>query len=478
LRRELFFDHALLPSGWARDVRITVADGTIAAVTEGALHSGADRVSGIAVPGLPNLHCHAFQRGMAGLAERRGPTADSFWTWREVMYHFLQHLSPDDVEAIAAFAYLEMLEAGFTTVGEFHYLHHDVDGRPYANPGEMAERIAGASAQTRIGLTLLPSFYAYGGFGGAAPAPGQRRFINDPERFLDLVRRARVTVARLPQGRVGIAPHSLRAVTPATLRTICQATPEGPIHIHAAEQLREVEDCVAALGRRPVEWLLENAALDERWCVIHATHTTPAEIAALAASRAVVGLCPLTEASLGDGIFDGAAYLAARGRFGIGTDSNIQIDAAAELRQLEYGQRLARRARNVMAVDEGESTGRRARRHCNGQSARSPSARVRMSCCSTTIIRTSPRVMAINGSTPGFSSPDAARSKPCWREETASWKRAATPCAQPSRHATRQSSPNLRRREANSSPPMFSGAVRARLARPRRLRRAAETMLN
>jgi len=311
LRRELFFDHALLPSGWACDVRITVVDGTIAGVTQGALHSGADRVSGIAVPGLPNLHCHAFQRGMAGLAERRGPTDDSFWTWREVMYHFLQHLSPDDVEAIAAFAYLEMMEAGFTTVGEFHYLHHDVDGRPYANPGEMAERIAAASAQTRIGLTLLPSFYAYGGFGGAAPAPGQRRFINDPDRFLDLVRRARATVARLPQGRVGIAPHSLRAVTPATLRTICQATPEGPIHIHAAEQLREVEDCVAAVGRRPVEWLLENAALDERWCVIHATHTTSEEVAALAASRAVVGLCPLTEASLGDGIFDGAAYLAA-----------------------------------------------------------------------------------------------------------------------------------------------------------------------
>jgi formiminoglutamate deiminase len=359
LRRELFFDHALLPSGWARDVRITVADGTIAAVTEGALHSGADRVSGIAVPGLPNLHCHAFQRGMAGLAERRGPTADSFWTWREVMYHFLQRLSPDDVEAIAAFAYLEMLEAGFTTVGEFHYLHHDVDGRPYANPGEMAERIAAASAQTRIGLTLLPSFYAYGGFGGAAPAPGQRRFINDPERFLDLVRLARATVARLPQGRVGIAPHSLRAVTPATLRTICQATPEGPIHIHAAEQLREVEDCVAALGRRPVEWLLENAALDERWCVIHATHTTEREIRALAASGAVAGLCPLTEASLGDGIFDAASYLAAAGRFGIGTDSNIQIDASAELRQLEYAQRLTRRARNVLTVHEGESTGRR-----------------------------------------------------------------------------------------------------------------------
>ena len=359
MQRELFFDQALLPSGWARDVRITVADGTTVAVAQGAPRAGADHVPGIAVPGLPNLHCHAFQRGMAGLAERRGPTADSFWTWREVMYHFLQRLSPDDVEAIAAFAYMEMLEAGFTTVGEFHYLHHDVDGRPYANLGEMAGRIAAASAQTRIGLTLLPSFYAYGGFGGAPPVAGQRRFINDPDRFLDLVQRARATVATLPEGRVGIAPHSLRAVTPATLRAICQATPDGPIHIHAAEQLREVEECVAALGRRPVEWLLENAALDSRWCVIHATHTTPGEIAALATSRAVVGLCPLTEASLGDGLFDGAAYLAAGGRFGIGTDSNIQIDAAAELRQLEYGQRLARRARNVMTLVEGEATGRR-----------------------------------------------------------------------------------------------------------------------
>ena len=359
MQRELFFDQALLPSGWARDVRVTVADGTTVAVAQDAPRAGADHVPGIAVPGLPNLHSHGFQRGMAGLAERRGPTADSFWTWREVMYHFLQRLSPDDVEAITAFAYMEMLEAGFTTVGEFHYLHHDVDGRPYANLGEMAERIAAASAQTRIGLTLLPSFYAYGGFGGAPPVAGQRRFINDPDRFLDLVQRARATVATLPEGRVGIAPHSLRAVTPATLRAICRATPDGPIHIHAAEQLREVEECVAALGRRPVEWLLENAALDSRWCVIHATHTTPGEIAALAASQAMVALCPLTEASLGDGLFDGAAYLAAGGRFGIGTDSNIQIDAAAELRQLEYGQRLARRARNVMTLVEGEATGRR-----------------------------------------------------------------------------------------------------------------------
>jgi formimidoylglutamate deiminase len=359
LRRELFFDHALVPSGWARNVRISVADGTILSITEGAMREGAERIAGIAIPGLPNLHCHAFQRGMAGLAERRGPEADSFWTWREVMYRFLDRLSPDDVQSITAFAYMQMLEAGFTTVGEFHYLHHDIDGRPYTDLGEMAARIVAASAETRIGLTLLSSFYAYGGFGGAPPAAGQRRFLNDPDRFLKLVERTRTIMAGLPETQVGIAPHSLRAVTPETLRIVCQATPDGPIHIHAAEQMKEVDESLAALGRRPVEWLLDNAGLNSRWCVIHATHTTEAEIRALAESGAIVGLCPLTEASLGDGIFDGADYLAAGGRFGVGTDSNIQIDAAAELRQLEYEQRLARGARNVMTMQEGESTGRR-----------------------------------------------------------------------------------------------------------------------
>jgi formiminoglutamate deiminase len=296
---------------------------------------------------------------MAALAERRGPRSDSFWTWREVMYRFLGRLSPDDVEAIAAFAYMEMLEAGFTTVGEFHYLHHDVDGRPHTDLGEMVVRIAAASTETRIGLTLLPSFYAYGGLGGKPPAANQRRFINDPDQFLRLVERTRAIVAGLPEARVGIAPHSLRAVTPDTLRVICEATLEGPIHIHAAEQIKEVDESLAVLGRRPVEWLIDNAAVNSRWCVIHATHTTERELRALASSGAVVGLCPLTEASLGDGIFDAAPYLAAGGRFGIGTDSNVQIDAAAELRQLEYGQRLARRARNVMTINEGESTGRR-----------------------------------------------------------------------------------------------------------------------
>jgi formiminoglutamate deiminase len=359
VERELFFDHALLPSGWAHDVRIGIAGGTIRALADNASRAGAERIAGIAVPGLPNVHCHAFQRAMAGLSERRGQDADSFWTWREAMYGLLNRVSPDDVEAIAAFAYMQMLEAGFTAVGEFHYLHHDIDGRPYADLGEMAARIASASAEARIGLTLLPSFYEFGGFGGQAAAAAQRRCLNDPDRFFKLLARTRAILAALPNARVGIAPHSLRAVTPDTLRAVCDVLPQEPIHIHAAEQQREVDESLVVLGARPVEWLIDNIGLDPRWCVVHATHTTDREIRTLASTGAVVGLCPLTEASLGDGIFDAASYLAAGGRFGIGSDSNIEIDAAAEMRQLEYGQRLTRRARNVMTLRPGESTGRR-----------------------------------------------------------------------------------------------------------------------
>ncbi|MBI3436876.1 MAG: formimidoylglutamate deiminase [Proteobacteria bacterium] len=354
------FDHAWLPQGWARDVAVSVEGGMIAAIDAGGDAGGAgERIHGAALPGLANLHCHSFQRGMAGLSERRGPGDDTFWTWREVMYRFLGALTPDDVEAIAAFAYMEMIEGGFTSVGEFHYLHHDVDGRPYGDIGEMAARVVAAAVASGIGLTLLPSFYANGGFAGAAPLPGQRRFINDVERFHRLLERTRAIAARTPGTVVGIAPHSLRAVTPEALRAVVAAAATGPIHIHAAEQAREVDDCLAVLGARPVEWLLANFALDRRWCLIHATHMNEAETRALAASGAVAGLCPLTEASLGDGIFPGAPYLAGGGRFGIGTDSNIDIHAAGELRQLEYSQRLAARARNVLTLREGESTGER-----------------------------------------------------------------------------------------------------------------------
>jgi len=352
------FDRALLSSGWTRDVRVYVADGAIARVTPNAPRDGAQHVAGFAIPGMPNLHCHTFQRGMAGLAEKRGPAHDSFWTWREVMYRFLGKLTPDDVEAIAAFAYMQMLERGFTAVGEFHYLHHDIRGRPYADLGEMAARIAAAANGTGIGLTLLPALYIHGGFGSVAPNEGQKRFLNDPDRYAALVARSREIVKALPDARVGIAPHSLRAVTPEALRDVVAAHGGGPIHIHAAEQTKEVADCIAALKVTPVAWLLDNANVDGRWCLIHATHMTEGETRRLAASGAVAGLCPLTEASLGDGIFNGAEFFSHHGRFGVGTDSNIQIGAAAELRMLEYSQRLRRHTRNVFA-QEGESTGTR-----------------------------------------------------------------------------------------------------------------------
>jgi len=359
MRRTLFFDDALIADGWARQVRVDIDGDRIAGVTPNATADGAERVAGIALPGLPNLHCHAFQRGMAGLAERRGPSHDSFWTWREVMYRFLDRLTPDDVEAIASFAYMEMLERGFTAVGEFHYLHHDSDGAPFADIGEMAARHAAASQATGIGLTLLPVFYAYGGFGGAAPVPGQRRFLNAPDRFAKLWARSNEIVSKLPRANIGVAPHSLRAVTPETLREVLSAIGEGPIHIHAAEQMKEVDDCVAWYGVRPIEWLLANAAVDERWCIIHATHMTADETVRLAQSGAVAGLCPLTESSLGDGIFNGPTWIEAGGKYGVGTDSNIDIDAPGELRQLEYSQRLGLRGRNLMTTTEGESSGRR-----------------------------------------------------------------------------------------------------------------------
>lgn len=357
--RRLILDHALLPDGWARNVGLDIEGGVIVAVHLGASHEGRERVAGVALPGLPNLHSHTFQRGMAGLAEIRGPAeGDSFWTWRQVMYHFLARLTPDDIETIAAFAMMEMLEGGFTSLAEFHYLHHDTDGRPYADIAELSGRIAAAAQETGMGLTLLPVFYAQGGFGGAAPAEGQRRFINDVERYFRLLEGARKAVAHLDDAVVGVAPHSLRAVTPESLSEIVARAGEGPIHIHIAEQVKEVEDCLAWSGRRPVAWLLDHAPVDQRWCLIHATHLDTQEINGIALSGAVAGLCPITEANLGDGIFEGLDYLAAGGRFGVGSDSNIEISASAELKQFEYSQRLKHRARNVLTEREGQSTGR------------------------------------------------------------------------------------------------------------------------
>lgn len=348
---------ALTPAGWQKNVRLKIEDGRIVSVEASTAAQPGDERHDILVPGMPNLHSHAFQRGMAGLAETRGPGADSFWSWRNVMYRFALSMTPDHAEAVASQLYMEMLEAGFSRVGEFHYLHHDIDGRPYADISEMAQRIAAAASHTGIGLTLLPVFYAHSTFGGAAPNEGQRRFINTVESFERLLDGCRSAVKTLPDGRVGVAPHSLRAVTPDELAAVVAMTKDGPIHIHVAEQIKEVEDCIAWSGARPVDWLLDNAGLDGRWCLIHATHMTDNETRRMAESKAIAGLCPITEANLGDGTFNAVVFSEAGGKFGIGSDSNVLIGLPDELRQLEYSQRLAHRSRNVMAAP-GQSTGR------------------------------------------------------------------------------------------------------------------------
>ncbi|MFT3974564.1 MAG: formimidoylglutamate deiminase [Amaricoccus sp.] len=353
----LFAPRALLPDGWASDVRITVEEGRITGVAPEAEVVAGDRVLGrcALLPAPSNLHSHAFQRAMAGMTERRGPAADSFWTWRRLMYRFLDVLTPDEIEAIAGLVYVEMLEAGYAAVAEFHYLHHAPGGTPYADPAELSHRIVAAAEATGIGLTLLPVLYTWGGADRTPLAGGQLRFGNDLDAFLALHQRAGAGLAR--DGRLGAAPHSLRASTPDDIRALLAAVPDGPMHIHAAEQVQEVEQVSAWLGARPVDFLLDAVGLGPRWCLIHATQMTAAETARLAASGAVAGLCPITESNLGDGIFDGARYRAAGGAFGIGSDSNVRIALGEELRTLEYSQRLRDRARNVLAEPEA-SVGR------------------------------------------------------------------------------------------------------------------------
>jgi formimidoylglutamate deiminase len=364
---KLHLETALMPDGWRHDVVVTIEHGVITGVGSAGTDP-AQRISGVAVPGLPNLHSHAFQRAMAGLTESRGSEADSFWTWREQMYRFVERLTPDDLEAIAALAYMEMLEAGFTSVAEFHYLHHQPDGRPYDNIGEMSERIVAAADTTGIGLTLLPVLYRQGGFLGKPASEGQRRFLNTRETY------ARLMETRVPGGTIGIAPHSLRAVTLDDLKWAAATFPKGPAHIHISEQTREVDDCLAAHKKRPIDLLMDTVEVDARWFLIHATHADANEIARMARAQATVGLCPITEANLGDGLFDVPALLAQNGRFGIGSDSNVRISAADELRTLEYGQRLVRRQRNVLG-EPARSTGRRLFEGALGPNAIAPGQR-------------------------------------------------------------------------------------------------------
>jgi formimidoylglutamate deiminase len=295
---------------------------------------------------------------MAGMTERRSAGQDSFWTWRQLMYRFLDRLTPDDVQAIAAFVQMEMAEAGYAAVAEFHYLHHAPDGAPYADRAEMSARIAAAAAESGLGLTLLPVLYQQGGCDGRALGPGQRRFGNDADAFGALWQAAGRALSGLPPDtRLGVAPHSLRAVSRDGLTFVRGLAPTAPLHLHIAEQIAEVTEVQAAYGARPVDWLLANHPVDARWCLIHATQMVPGETLGLAATGAVAGLCPITEANLGDGIFDALRFAAAGGRWGVGSDSNLRISLSGELRLLEYSQRLQHRGRALLATPE-QSTGR------------------------------------------------------------------------------------------------------------------------
>ena len=350
-RKTYFAAQALLATGWARDVAIEVdAEGRIAGLRPNAMPNatpgGAGALKGPVVAGMPNLHSHAFQRAMAGLTEVALNPEDSFWTWRDLMYRLVGKLDPEQVEAIARYLYIDMLKGGYTAVAEFHYLHHDRDGRPYADPAEMSRRVLAAAERAGIHITLLPVMYAHGGFGGKAPSEGQRRFLHDSDGYLRLLDTLAAD-CRKPNRGLGACFHSLRAVTLAEMQRVLAATDDGrPVHVHIAEQQKEVDDCLAWSNRRPIEWLYDNLAVDARWCLIHATHADPGEVAAMARSRAVVGLCPTTEANLGDGIFPAIDFAAAGGVLGIGSDSHVSVSALEELRWLEYGQRLKHEKRN------------------------------------------------------------------------------------------------------------------------------------
>ena len=350
----IFATRALLPGGWAENVRLEVAEGRITSVATGARPEAEDARVDTLLPALSNLHSHSFQRAMAGMTEYRAAGRESFWTWRELMYRFLDRLTPEQVEAIGAMVFLEMQEAGYAAVGEFHYVHHQPGGLPYDDIAELSARILAAAEATGIGLTHLPVLYSYGGAGRKPLAGGQLRFGNDVARFGALVQAARAAAKALPDDtRVGIAPHSLRATCPEDLTAALALAAGGPVHIHVAEQPQEVADISDWLGARPVEWLLANAPLGPEWCAIHATHMTEAETEGLARSGTVAGLCPITEANLGDGPFNGPGWLAAGGVFGVGSDSNVRISLVEELRTLEYSQRLRDVERNVMLTGPG-----------------------------------------------------------------------------------------------------------------------------
>ena len=358
--RSLFASHALLPTGWARDVLLYWNEqGLLTDVkSKAACPAGTFQTAGPLLPGMPNLHSHAFQRAFGGLTEYRGAAQDSFWSWRSLMYRLAAAITPEQLEAIATGLYVEMLEAGYTSVCEFHYVHHDHDGSPYADDAALSMCLLRAAARAGMGLTLLPVLYQTSGFGGTSPSAGQRRFIRSTDNMLALLQKLK-PLCESQGARLGLAPHSLRAVPPDSLREalagLYALDVTAPVHIHIAEQTAEVDACQAWSGQRPVQWLLDHTPVDARWCLVHATHMTPEESIRAARTDAVAGLCPSTEANLGDGIFDAASWLQGGGRWGVGSDSHACVNAAEELMLLEYSQRLATRQRNVLASTEQPS---------------------------------------------------------------------------------------------------------------------------
>lgn len=355
-----FAERALLPSGWANNVRLEVsADGLLTHVESNASADDAERLRGPVLAGMPNLHSHAFQRAMAGLAEVAGNPNDSFWTWRDLMYRMVGRINPEQLQVIARQLYIEMLKAGYTSVAEFHYVHHDTQGQPYADSTELSRQISQAAAASGIGLTLLPVLYSHSGFGGQAPNDGQRRFINSTENYLDLQARLQPILTAQPAQHLGLCLHSLRAVTPQQINEVLAASDKAcPVHIHIAEQQKEVDDCLAWSGKRPLQWLYDHVEVDERWCLVHATHADADEVTRMAKSRAIAGLCLTTEANLGDGIFPAVDFLAQGGRLGIGSDSHVSLSVVEELRWLEYGQRLRDQRRNRLYRSDQPMVGR------------------------------------------------------------------------------------------------------------------------
>lgn len=344
----VFASRAWLNSGWKRDVLLTIKRGQITAIDIGATPPlDGLRLNGPILPTIANVHSHAFQRVMAGMAEVSLNPNDSFWSWRELMYKIVAKLSPDQTRVIATALYIDMLKAGYSQVGEFHYLHHDVAGKAYASRTEMSQQLIDAADASGLGLTLLPVLYSHSGFGGQAPNSGQARFVHSVDSYLDLQRECQARIQAAPMNQLGICFHSLRAVTKPQMRTVLDELPNRSlVHIHIAEQQKEVNDCIAWSGQRPVEWLERNIGLDKRWCLVHATHLNHHEVRAIANSGAVVGLCPTTEANLGDGIFPAVDYANVQGRWAIGSDSHVSLSLVEELRTLEYGQRLRDQQRN------------------------------------------------------------------------------------------------------------------------------------